>query len=42
MSELTSTENTSPRKRGRPKGSKYKPKTAAPVPVSSEAIPPSK
>lgn len=39
MSELTSTEKTSLRKRGRPKGSKYKPKTAAPVPVSSEAIP---
>lgn len=37
MSELSSTENTSPRKRGRPKGSKNKPKQpSAPV---SEAIP---
>lgn len=41
MSELTSTENTSPRKRGRPKSSKNESKTAAPVSVS-EAFPPSK
>jgi hypothetical protein len=34
MSELTFTENTSPRKRGRPKGSKNKPKTTAPVSVA--------